>query len=76
MMRNMKRMWVAMAVAGFGAVGSFGAEVDASLPDYKPVEGVTGNIKSIGSDSMNNLMTLWAEGFKKMYPNVQVEIEG
>lgn len=25
---------------------------------------------------MNNLMTLWAEGFRKFYPNVQVEIEG
>jgi phosphate transport system substrate-binding protein len=37
---------------------------------------VSGNIKSVGSDTMNNLMTLWAEQFKKMYPNVPVEIEG
>jgi len=39
-------------------------------------EGVSGKIKSIGSDTMNNLMTFWAEGFRKQYPNVQVEIEG
>src|SRR6185369_6915989 len=31
---------------------------------------------SVGSDTMNNEMTLWAEGFKNLYPNVQVEIEG
>ena len=50
--------------------------VDKELPDYKPVEGISGNLKSIGSDTMNNLMTLWAEGFKRYYPNVQIEIEG
>jgi phosphate transport system substrate-binding protein len=51
-------------------------KVDPALPDYKAVQGVSGTIKSIGSDTMNNMMALWAEGFKKMYPNVQVEIEG
>jgi phosphate transport system substrate-binding protein len=51
-------------------------QVDAGLPDYKAVQGVSGTIKGIGSDTMNNMMALWAEGFKKMYPNVQVEIEG
>jgi len=50
--------------------------VDPALPDYKPRQGVSGNIKSVGSDTMNNLMTLWAEGFRKFYPNVQIEIEG
>jgi phosphate transport system substrate-binding protein len=51
-------------------------KVDASVPEYKAVEGVTGTVKSIGSDSMNNLMTAWSEDFKKFYPSVQVEIEG
>jgi phosphate transport system substrate-binding protein len=37
---------------------------------------VSGNLKSIGSDTMNNEMTLWAEGFLAIYPNVQIEIEG
>jgi phosphate transport system substrate-binding protein len=50
--------------------------VDKNLPEYTPVQGVSGNIKSVGSDTMNNLMTLWAEGFRQFYPNVQVEIEG
>lgn len=48
----------------------------AQLPDYKQVSGVSGNLKSIGSDTLNNLMTLWAEGFRKSYPNIQIEIEG
>jgi phosphate transport system substrate-binding protein len=51
-------------------------QVDPALPTYKPVEGVSGSLKSIGSDTMNNMMTLWAEGFLAMYPNVTIEIEG
>lgn len=52
-------------------------KVDPALPDYvKSPAGVSGSIKSIGSDTMNNLMSLWAEGFKKNYPNVRIEIEG
>ena len=51
-------------------------KVDEKLPEYKPVQGVSGTVKSVGSDTLNNLMTLWAEKFKEMYPNVQVEIEG
>ncbi|MCI0684839.1 MAG: PstS family phosphate ABC transporter substrate-binding protein [Gemmataceae bacterium] len=51
-------------------------KVDPKLPAYKPVPGVSGSIKSVGSDTMNNEMTLWAEGFLKFYPSVQAEIEG
>lgn len=51
-------------------------EVDAAIPEYKTVSGVTGNLNSIGSDTLNNLMTLWAEGFKALYPNVNIQIEG
>ncbi|MFN2426152.1 MAG: PstS family phosphate ABC transporter substrate-binding protein [Candidatus Binatia bacterium] len=50
--------------------------IDPALPSYTPVKGVSGTIKSVGSDTMNNEMTLWAEGFKTFYPNVQVEVEG
>lgn len=56
--------------------GGMGLKVDAHLPAYQAVEGVSGTIKSIGSDSMNNLMTFWTQGFQKFYPNVQVEVEG
>ena len=59
-----------------GTVLADSVKVDSALPRYKPVEGVSGSIKSVGSDTMNEEMTLWAEGFKRLYPNVQVEIEG
>ena len=58
------------------AAGAVNADVDQNLPQYKPGSGVSGNIKSVGSDTMNNLMTFWAEQFKKYYPSVQIEIEG
>ncbi|MGY6632323.1 MAG: PstS family phosphate ABC transporter substrate-binding protein [Alkalilacustris sp.] len=51
-------------------------QVDPSLPTYEAVSGVSGNLVSIGSDTLNNLMTLWSEGFRSFYPNVAVQIQG
>ena len=51
-------------------------KVDPALSSYKATSGVSGNLSSVGSDSMNNLMTLWGEGFGKFYPNVKLQIEG
>ena len=51
-------------------------KADPALPAYKAVSGVSGNLSSVGSDTMNNLMTLWSEGFGKFYPNVKLQIEG
>jgi phosphate transport system substrate-binding protein len=67
---------IAAAAAALATPAAAQVGVDAKLPAYKPVEGVSGSLKSIGSDTMNNLMTLWAEGFRSVYPNVQIEIEG
>jgi len=50
--------------------------LDPALKNYMKVSGVSGNVNSIGSDTLNNLMTLWAEGFRKQYPNVKIQIEG
>ena len=50
--------------------------IDPDLPVYTPVSGVSGNLDSIGSDTLNNLMTLWAESFQAIYPNVHIQIEG
>ena len=58
------------------ATGARAQQVDPALPAYKAVSGVSGSLKSIGSDTLNNLMTLWSEGFRGRYPNVQIEIEG
>ncbi|TCS97651.1 phosphate ABC transporter substrate-binding protein (PhoT family) [Tepidimonas ignava] len=52
------------------------AQVDPALPKYEKAPGVSGNFTSIGSDTLNNLMTLWAEEFKRLYPNVNIQIQG
>jgi len=51
-------------------------KIDPKLPRYKKKEGVSGKLSSIGSDTMNNLLALWGEAFKKFYPNVVIEFEG
>jgi len=61
----------AATVAGAGEV-----KVDPKIATYTPTTGVAGNIDSIGSDTLNNLMTFWAESFKKHYPNVKIQVEG
>ncbi len=50
--------------------------VDEKLPVYATVSGVSGNLNSVGSDTLNNLMTYWAEGFQAAYPSVNIQIEG
>ncbi|MEZ6229372.1 MAG: PstS family phosphate ABC transporter substrate-binding protein [Candidatus Brocadiaceae bacterium] len=62
----------------FAGVSRMHAEtmVDANIKPYTKMSGISGNLNSIGSDTMNNLMTFWAEGFNKVYPNVKAQIEG
>jgi len=52
------------------------AQVESSIAPYAKSSGISGNLGSIGSDTLNNLMTFWAEGFQKQYPNVRIQIEG
>lgn len=49
--------------------------VDPALPEYARTSGVSGNLSSVGSDTLANLMTLWAEEFKRTYPNVNVQVQ-
>ena len=74
-----KRLITATALSAVlalvGGTASAAAGVDAATPDYKKASGVSGNLNSVGSDTLANLMTLWAEEFKKLYPNVNVQIQ-
>ena len=74
LVRGMLSLAVLVCIAG--AARAQVIAVDAKLPAYDKVDGVKGNLSSIGSDTMNNLMTLWAEGFQKHYPAVQIQVEG
>ena len=66
----------ALALLAAAPLSAQPVQVDASITGYEKTSGVSGNLNSIGSDTLNNLMTLWAEGFKKQYPNVRIQIEG
>jgi len=58
------------------AAAAQAVKVDPSIPEYKTVPGVSGTLKSAGSDTMINLVTSWTESFKKLYPSVTTEVEG
>src|SRR5215470_2794459 len=65
-----------MIVLGSAVIALAQVAVDPAIKSYEKVSGVSGNLNSVGSDTLNNLMTLWAEGFRAIYPNVNIQIEG
>jgi phosphate transport system substrate-binding protein len=67
---------VALALCGSAVLSAQAVKVDAGIPTYQKTSGVSGNLNSVGSDTLNNLMTLWAEGYKKEYPSIRIQIEG
>lgn len=73
---KLKAVITALGMASGLAVSAASAAVDPNLPAYQKASGVTGNFSSVGSDTLNNLMTLWAEEFKRLYPNVNIQIQG
>lgn len=83
-MKSIRKTLAALGVALCAALAGHGnnlraedaVTLDPALPAYAPVSGISGNLNSIGSDTLNNLMTFWAESFAKQYPNVKIQIEG
>ena len=70
---SLKRVF---SVLGLSTMMTFGAyAVDKDLPEYKKVSGVSGNLSSVGSDTLANMMTFWGEEFKRVYPNVNIQIQ-
>jgi phosphate transport system substrate-binding protein len=67
---------VLATVAATAGLGAAQVKLDPDLPRYRAVSGVSGNVSSVGSDTLNNLMTHWAESFQKFYPNARIQIEG
>ena len=75
MVTNKLLFTTAFTLAVCISVAAHAVDLDPELPDYSKSSGVSGNIISVGSDTLANLMTLWAEEFKKLYPNVNVQIQ-
>ncbi len=76
LIRSIPFACIIVCVALSAAVVTAQVQVDPKLPTYTKVPGVSGTLKSIGSDSMNNLMAYWQDDFRKFYPGVQISVEG
>ena len=76
MKRQMTMGLVLATVAATASLAAAQVKLDPDLPRYRAVSGVSGNVSSVGSDTLNNLMTHWAESFQKFYPNARIQIEG
>ncbi|MDD2816893.1 MAG: phosphate ABC transporter substrate-binding protein PstS family protein [Thiotrichaceae bacterium] len=68
-----KLLTAASLVAATVLSGSVFASGD--MPEYKKASGISGNLSSVGSDTLANLMTLWTEEFKRLYPNVNIQVQ-
>ena len=76
-MRSVLLKSIVGSLLGFGLVAASvaGSQLDAKLPGYEKASGVSGNLSSVGSDTLANLMTLWTEHFSKVYPNVNIQVQ-
>ncbi|SEI44432.1 phosphate transport system substrate-binding protein [Allopseudospirillum japonicum] len=73
---KLTKLALALSVTAASLSTAYAAtEVDPALPEYTKASGVSGNLSSVGSDTLANLMTLWAEEFKRTYPNVNIQIQ-
>lgn len=73
---KMKKLLASMSlVAATFALPVMANSVDQAIPHYSKASGVSGNVSSVGSDTLANMMTLWAEEFKRQYPNVNIQIQ-
>ena len=73
---NKKLAIILLVLFWTGSAFGGNIEVDPQLSNYSKQGGVSGNVSSVGSDTLNNLMTLWSEKLKQFYPNINIQVEG
>ncbi|WP_369525945.1 PstS family phosphate ABC transporter substrate-binding protein [Photobacterium leiognathi] len=74
-LNTIKSLGMVTALWLSGSTGAYAQTSDIALMPYKRVSGISGNLSSVGSDTLANLMTYWAEEFKRRYPNVNIQIQ-
>ena len=70
-----KSLVAAMGVAVTTLLTTPASALDEKLPMYNKTSGISGNFSSVGSDTLANMMTFWAEEYKRIYPNVNIQIQ-
>ena len=74
-MKPMMKMMATAALCTSALTLNAADLLDKNLPVYNKAAGVSGNLSSVGSDTLANLMTLWTESFKRHYPNINIQIQ-
>jgi phosphate transport system substrate-binding protein len=69
-------MFCLLLLQAFSSSASDGRVTGPSAENYSTQPGIQGGLRSIGSDTLNNAMNLWAETFQAIYPNIFISIEG
>ena len=63
---------VVMVAAGRPAFAQSG--VDGGLPPYRPTEEVAGKLTLNGSNTLAQIATIWADGFRQFHPEAELDI--
>ncbi len=74
----MKKKTKLLSLLGFTTsllAAPFAAQADEH-PAYERVSGVSGNLNSVGSNTLTVVLQMLAEGFQNNYPNVNIQIQG
>jgi len=69
-------MFPILALLAATAANAEVVKADPAIAAFQRGPAVSGNLNSVGSDTMNNLMTLWGESFAKVNPTVRIQVEG
>ncbi|MGL1052700.1 PstS family phosphate ABC transporter substrate-binding protein [Vibrio vulnificus] len=69
----MKRWWLSLLL--MGGMSASTQALDTPLEPYKKIPGVSGNLLSVGSDTLAGMTTLWVEEFKALYPNINAQVQ-
>lgn len=54
---------------------AYSANVDPSIPPYKPVKQLSGALKGVESNTVTELLQSWIDGFRKIYPEVRFQVD-
>lgn len=74
-MNRRQQFGLAVLLASALVSSTHATDIDLGIKPYQTVSGIAGNVTSVGSDTLANLMTLWAEQFKRFYPSVNIQIQ-
>lgn len=72
---KLKMLAAAVTLSSASLISTPVLAADNALPSYTKVSGISGNLSSVGSDTLANMMTFWAEEFKRQYPNINIQIQ-